>query len=60
MSLYILIAHVHILKMYFEMENVLVPYHYPQNLMQHIDFFYMRLPFVNMRDIFKFHNIYII
>lgn len=39
MSLNILIAHVHILKMYFEMENFPVPYHYPQNLMQHIDLF---------------------
>lgn len=38
------------------MENFPAPYHYPQNVMQDIDFFTCAF---NMRDIFMIHNIYV-
>lgn len=54
MSLSILIAHVHILKMY-----ILYRITIRRILCNTLICFYMRLPFVNMRGIFKFHNIYV-
>lgn len=60
MSLSILIAHVHILKMYIlKWKIFLSPITIRRILCNTLICFYMRLPFVNMRGIFKFHNIYV-
>lgn len=60
MSLSILIAHVHILKMYIlKWKIFLSRITIRRILCNTLICFYMRLPFVNMRGIFKFHNIYV-